>query len=393
MASLGKAHSMKTLKGRCLHSMLANQDHLPVIRKAVALLNLLKLKAQMAVEHLIDTGQFQLLIPAIYGATNNNGGVLFFQGLLLFLKNGNSKSEVIIPIVDTIRPFVINQPNMSISRAVEALAKVMDTDFSNLVVGKLDIVRAKYETLLPGNAEIEAAEIIARYGNPQHATLELFNWFNNQLPVPFKHCPRSAIRHGFMSFTEEAMVELLGSKSVGSILGISADGGSRAIMKKIPKGLLLRTLFLMKGKQFKKIDLLKDLNENSRYILGISFQTDGFEVQFRAYDLRSTPPKKVKSSNFTAAKSYKPSAMPADLAEDLASNKYTLVGVDIGAVNAIGACIYPAGSVGKKIYFTKKSKVLTFLTIGIIRTSKKIGIQYDQGKICCWKCRSWYFYI
>jgi hypothetical protein len=132
-------------------------------------------------------------------------------------------------------------------------------------------------------------------------------------------------------------------------------------MKRIDKGLLMKTLFKLDGKQFKTIELLKDMDENTKFVLGISFQTDGFEVQFRAYDLRSPPPKKVKTSNFTAAKSYVPSAMPAGLSDDLKANNYTMVGVDIGAVNAIGACIYPAGSVDKKIYFTKKSKVLNFL--------------------------------
>ena len=94
-----------------------------------------------------------------------------------------------------------------------------------------------------------------------------------------------------------------------------------------------------------------------------------------AYDLESPPPKPPKIADTLASKKdYEPSLLPLDLKQDVRTNKYTLVGVDIGKNNAIGACIYPAGTPESKIYFTKKSKVIQKLTKGIVGANQEASL-------------------
>ncbi len=82
--------------------------------------------------------------------SKNNGGTLFWQGLLLYLKNGKSCSAncgvnaIIKFIQDSMIPVGGDvESNLTLSTAIVMMAVELDSEFAGLIIGKLSILVEK----------------------------------------------------------------------------------------------------------------------------------------------------------------------------------------------------------------------------------------------------------
>jgi hypothetical protein len=158
-----------------------------------------------------------LLKLITHGQTKGNGGVLFFKNIINIIRYGKSKSKD--PLVMKFfgwhaktRSFSLPQAKkegldaQQLTSCIDELARELDTAFSGLVIGKVDILKEKIISKDP-----RLAQKIKEIEDGSASATEAFYRINQLIETPkdrFRYCPKSGYSDSFVTLTSESLNRL-----------------------------------------------------------------------------------------------------------------------------------------------------------------------------------------
>jgi hypothetical protein len=293
-----------------------------------------------------------------HGLTSKNGGVLFFQGLLNFIKSGHYSGAD--PLVcaflhwhnELAFSFCLEEAVTApkgIHSSIEEMAREMDTAFAGLVVGRVVELAAKVLKIDPLQKEpVNRIELVSM------SATETYYRINQLLPVEkrLKICPDTSVSDSFVTLTSDTLTFLLelgtDPNSKGSTMEKLFGGTNFGRNRKI--GLMASSVNIDVMAALKLSDdeiaekqalFIQDdpARKDPRYLFRQTLKTNGQELQVHVLDL-SAPCKRGGSSavssdslvqlagRFLKRPKKDRGTLPAEVKEKI--GEYALCGIDFG---------------------------------------------------------------
>jgi hypothetical protein len=381
---------------------------LDALTSAMEDLNLLKRAAQLGTKCLVESFAKQenpswgTLRGICYSSNAGEGGKGYWQGVLFYLANqivtGKQKNKAVLEFVNVVgkTPGLLallkeKVHHYALKNAIGLLAIQLDTEFSNLVVGKIALLAAKVLEHDP-SLEEEIEKIDSKYD--KYDAIPKFIELNKLLPVSDQWSfPLSPVTNCYFNLDEQAMVSIIESAA--------RDGKHTKIVrfqdeiKKLKealkeKGRIIIELF---GAKRKKYSLLEDYADfaknydlspeeerpcrrvanpfirasfNKRYVLSNTIVTNGKDFSVLILDLKEskTSSKTKPGTNLLSdarllrKKQAPKSDFLTQLTKDQVDNLW-IVGIDIGERYAIAGTAVKGFGENKEVRnFSVKSKAL-----------------------------------